>query len=161
MKLVSPFLASMVGLLLACDPVSAPRRGGSESGSRSRGTSDGQTRAGEDRQTEDEPSDSDLTSSNDPNERNPGRSLDQKDPQNRAISLVEIRPLIQKHCVRCHGVAGSRSDLTQDAQIVSRGSEIVRRTASKFNGMPSDNPKAVTDEEKDLLTQWKSGGYQR
>lgn len=78
-----------------------------------------------------------------------------------SVSLTEVRPLIRKHCIRCHGTTGSRSDLTQDAQIIARGADIVRRTASKVNGMPSDNPQAVTDEEKELLLNWKAGGYQK
>jgi mono/diheme cytochrome c family protein len=161
MKLVIPSLLLLALQMGACDQGSAPSRAGSTSRSGADYRSDAESHNDEDDTVENSSQRADLQENSPQTTQNQGVKQPQKNQNGQAVSLTEIRPLIEKHCVRCHGASGSRSDLTKDSQIITRGAEIVRRTASKFNGMPSDNPKAVTDSEKELLQQWKLGGYQK
>lgn len=100
-----------------------------------------------------------LQELNDQTDAGNANSQKRKNLSPESVTLADIKPLIDKHCIRCHGASGNRSDLTKDAEVLLRGADIVRRTASKTNGMPSDNPRAVTQEEKNLLMNWKASGY--
>lgn len=104
-----------------------------------------------------------------------GSSLDSNRGANRRqngetgepLYLDSVTPILNRHCVQCHNSNGTNPDLTNEATIISQGEKIVRSTATNVNGMPkldadlNTRPEDVTQDEKDILNLWKTGGYKK
>lgn len=88
--------------------------------------------------------------------------LGQDQSKNQAIrsaSIAEVKPIISKHCLRCHNANGSNPDLSNDRSLRAAARTVVRSSGTRFNGMPKDDPQKITQQEKDVLNSWQEGGF--
>ncbi len=83
---------------------------------------------------------------------------------NSRVTLSDIRPLVQKHCVSCHSSAPSDPAfrvaplgfiLDSDAQIIA-GAEAIYRRVVIDRSMPFNNGGGMTDAERQKFADWYS-----
>jgi uncharacterized membrane protein len=78
---------------------------------------------------------------------------------NSAVSLAEIKPIIEQRCVSCHAgaQAGKGVLLQTEAQIRAQAKAIYAQ-AVQLKAMPMGNATQITPDERALLGAWVQGG---
>jgi len=75
------------------------------------------------------------------------------------VSYAELKPVIEQHCVMCHGAALQSKNVRLDSpEALKQHAQTVYQQVVVSKLMPMNNATGITDAERALFAQWFKGG---
>ena len=75
------------------------------------------------------------------------------------VSYAQLKPVIEKRCVMCHGEALQSKNVRLDSpEALQQHAQAVYQQVVVSRLMPMNNATGITDEERALVAQWFKGG---
>jgi uncharacterized membrane protein len=84
-----------------------------------------------------------------------------KNEQSPAATFVQVKSVIDQHCLSCHGAQVQMKNIRLDtAQSIKLNAQNVYQQVSVTQQMPMNNATGITPEERQLVASWYLAGAQ-